>query len=73
MKKIILAFLLCVMFSVASWGDVIKHRVGKMALHVLYVGYDPAKPKPEHITYYSTAAGAVDEAWKTRMADFKTF
>ena len=73
MKKIILAFLLCVMFSVASLGNVIKHGAGKIALHVLYVGYDPAKPKPEHITYYSTAAGAVDEAWKTRMADFKAF
>ena len=73
MKKIISAFLLCVMFSVASLGNVIKHGAGKIALHVLYVGYDPAKPKPEHITYYSTAAGAVDEAWKTRMADFKAF
>ncbi|MFB0495774.1 hypothetical protein ABID99_002011 [Mucilaginibacter sp. OAE612] len=73
MKKIILAFLLCFMFSVASLGNVIKHGAGKIALHVLYVGYDPAKPKPEHITYYSTAAGAVDEAWKTRMADFKAF
>ncbi|NVM65178.1 hypothetical protein FHW88_003482 [Mucilaginibacter sp. SG538B] len=73
MKKIILPLLLCFAFSAVTLGNVIKHGAGKIALHVLYVGYDPAKPKPEHITYYSTAAGAVDEAWKTRMADFKAF
>ncbi|WP_413668383.1 protein-disulfide reductase DsbD domain-containing protein [Mucilaginibacter sp. Mucisp86] len=73
MKKVTLTLLLCVIFSTVTFGNVIKHGAGKIALHVLYVGYDPAKPKPDHITYYSTAAGAVDEAWKTRMADFKAF
>lgn len=71
MKKIVSALLLCIAFSVAAFGKV--SAGGKIALKVLYVGYDPAKPKPEKITYYSTAAGAVDEAWKTRMADFKAF
>ncbi|QEM11361.1 protein-disulfide reductase DsbD domain-containing protein [Mucilaginibacter rubeus] len=73
MKKISLALLLCLVFGAATFGDVMKHGAGKITLHVLYVGYDPAKPKPEHVNYYSTATGAIDEAWKTRMADFKAF
>lgn len=72
MKKIVSILLLCLAFSVA-FGKATKTGAGKIALKVLYVGYDPAKPKPEKITYYSTAAGAIDDAWKTRMADFKAF
>lgn len=73
MKKISLALLLCFAFSAACLGSVVRKGAGKIALHVLYVGYDPAKPKPEHVNYYSTATAAIDDAWKTRMADFKAF
>jgi hypothetical protein len=73
MKKITLALLLCLAFSVAAFGSVVRKGADKIALHVLYVGYDPAKPKPEHVNYYSTATAAIDDAWKTRMADFKAF
>ncbi|EHQ28067.1 protein-disulfide reductase DsbD domain-containing protein [Mucilaginibacter paludis] len=45
----------------------------KLPLKVLYVGYNPEKPMPAHVNYYSTAAGAIEKAYKTRMADFKAF
>ncbi|UOE51028.1 hypothetical protein MTO98_08060 [Mucilaginibacter sp. SMC90] len=73
MKKITLTLLLFCAFSAVTFGGVVTNGAGKIALHVLYVGYDPAKPKPEHVNYYSTAAAAIDDAWKTRMADFKAF
>lgn len=73
MKKILLMSLLLMLIH--GWS-VAKNQAplpGKMSLSVLYVGYDPAKPKPEHINYYSTSPVAIDDAWKTRMADFKAF
>ncbi|AYL93882.1 protein-disulfide reductase DsbD domain-containing protein [Mucilaginibacter celer] len=73
MKKIVSALLLFLVFSMASSAKVTKAGSGKISLRVLYVGYDPPKPKPAKITYYSTATPAIDEAWKTRMADFKAF
>ncbi|MFC0515298.1 protein-disulfide reductase DsbD domain-containing protein [Mucilaginibacter angelicae] len=73
MKKNLSLLLLCIVIHSIAFGKIAKKGIDKISLKVLYVGYDPSKPKPEHINYYSTSAGAIDEAYKTRMADFKTF
>ncbi|SEP41484.1 protein-disulfide reductase DsbD domain-containing protein [Mucilaginibacter sp. OK283] len=73
MKKILLIPLLLLLIQGISYAKNGKSGLDKMSLSVLYVGYDPAKAKPEHINYYSTSAAAINEAWKTRMADFKAF
>jgi hypothetical protein len=74
MKKIILIPLLLICIQAAmAFGKMSVAGTAKVSLSVLYVGYDPIKPKPEHINYYSTSAAAIDDAWKTRMADFKAF
>lgn len=73
MKKILLIPLLLMLIHGVPLAKKAGINADKLSLSVLYVGYDPAKPKPEHINYYSTSAAAIDEAWKTRMADFKAF
>jgi len=45
----------------------------KIALKVLYVGYNPDKPMPKNVVYYSTTPAVVEKIYKTRMADFKAF
>ena len=57
--------------SLLTFGTV-KSRE-KIALKVLYVGYNPDKPMPKNVVYYSTTPAVVEKIYKTRMADFKTF
>lgn len=45
----------------------------KISLKVLYVGYNPEKPMPADVVYYSTSAKVVAKMYQTRMADFKAF
>lgn len=45
----------------------------KIPLKVLYVGYDPAKPMPDKVVYYSTSPAVVEQVYKTRMVDFRNF
>lgn len=45
----------------------------QMPLKVLYIGYNPEKPMPEKLVYYSTADHVYPEIYKKRMADFKIF
>lgn len=45
----------------------------KIPLKVLYVGYNPEKPMPANVVYYSTSAPVVAKVYKTRMPDFKAF
>jgi hypothetical protein len=73
MKKILLITLLLLLIQGITYAKNVVPSADKMSLSVLYVGYDPAKAKPEHINYYSTSAAAINEAWKTRMVDFKAF
>lgn len=49
-----------------------KYR-DKIALRVLYVGYNPDKPMPKNVVYYSTTPAIIEKIYKTRMADFKAF
>lgn len=69
MKRILTACLLLVSllaFGKATYRD-------KIALKVLYVGYNPDKPMPKNVVYYSTTPTVVEKIYKTRMADFKAF
>ncbi len=73
MKKILLFSPLLIFVQTMAFAKKTIPVKPKISLSVLYVGYDPAKPKPENVNYYSTSAPAIDDAWKTRMADFKAF
>ncbi|KQM72891.1 hypothetical protein ASE74_21570 [Pedobacter sp. Leaf216] len=69
MKKILTVCLMLISLLTFASGK----RRDKIALRVLYVGYNPDKPMPENVVYYSTTPGIVDKVYKTRMADFKAF
>ncbi|RBQ09016.1 protein-disulfide reductase DsbD domain-containing protein [Pedobacter miscanthi] len=69
MKKILTLCLMLV--SLFTFGNG-KYR-DKIALRVLYVGYNPDKPMPKNVVYYSTTPAIIEKIYKTRMADFKAF
>ena len=48
-------------------------KIEKLPLKVLYVGYNPDKPMPADVVYYSTSPAVVAKVYQARMADFKSF
>ncbi|WP_165852011.1 protein-disulfide reductase DsbD domain-containing protein [Mucilaginibacter terrenus] len=69
MKRTLIFLLTCLALS----GFAIRGAAQKIDLKVLYVGYDPERPQPEKLVYYSTWEPAVTAGYKTRMADFKSY
>jgi hypothetical protein len=65
--------IVCVFLTAAGLPAAAKVKAGKIPLKVLYVGYNPEKPMPSNVVYYSTSAPVVEQVYKTRMADFKAF
>lgn len=63
----------CVLLTALSLPAAAKLRDAKIPLRVLYVGYNPEKPMPSNVVYYSTSAPVVEKVYKARMADFKAF
>lgn len=71
---IVLFFLAAQTIMAAGIARDIKTAAGaKISLKVLYVGYNPEKPMPANVVYYSTSAAVVATVYKTRMPDFKAF
>jgi hypothetical protein len=57
-------------------GSARSHYPGpaeKIPLTVLYVGYDPVKPMPQTLVYYTTTSDRYAEIYKTRMPAFQSF
>jgi hypothetical protein len=77
MKLKIYGSLICVLIQLSVFGashlSSINHASGKIPLKVLYVGYNPDRPMPANVVYYSTVTSEIEKAYKTRMADFKAF
>ena len=75
MKKIISIFLLFTVQAIALKSIACTGKkpsdIEKIAFKVLYVGYNPEKPMPGNMVYYSTSPQVVQNAYKTRMADLK--
>jgi hypothetical protein len=63
----------CILLAAAANALTVKPEPLKIPLKVLYVGYNPDKPMPANVVYYSTSSPVVERVYKTRMADFKTF
>jgi hypothetical protein len=66
-------YLVCLLLAAAAFPAAAKQKAAKVALKVLYVGYNPEKPMPANVVYYSTSVPVVERVYKTRMADFKRF
>ncbi len=62
-----------ILIAAAGQTAVAITKAVKIPLKVLYVGYNPEKPMPANVVYYSTSAPVVEQVYKTRMADFKAF
>jgi hypothetical protein len=73
MKKITALLLLFVAIHTFAFSKARVDAADKIPLKVLYVGYNPEKPMPANVVYYSTTVPAIERAYKTRMADFKAF
>ncbi|TDQ11091.1 protein-disulfide reductase DsbD N-terminal domain-containing protein [Pedobacter metabolipauper] len=64
---------LFIFLAAALNAAAVKIGSPKSTLKVLYVGYSPDKPMPANVVYYSTSVPVVEQVYKARMADFKTF
>jgi hypothetical protein len=73
MKKILSFLMFLTVAQLCIVNRSYANAPGKIPLRVLYVGYDPQRPMPEKVTYYSTTQPPITAAYKTRMADFKAF
>jgi hypothetical protein len=75
-KTLIIVLLFIAAQTIAQANKVSGKEVpveAKIRLKVLYVGYNPEKPMPANVVYYSTSAPVVAKVYKARMADFKAF
>ena len=76
MKKILsflLLFATVQAFAISKLNNPSITGESKIHLKVLYVGYNPERPMPPNVVYYSTNASVIERVYKTRMADFKAF
>jgi len=69
MKKMLTACLMLV--SLLTFGTA-KYRE-KIALKVLYVGYNPDKAMPKNVVYYSTTPNLVEKYTKPEWQILKPF
>lgn len=69
MKKILLLLISVCLIQVYA----LAAQRNKIALRVLYVGYNPEKPMPKNVVYYSTTPSIIEKVYQGRMADFKAF
>jgi hypothetical protein len=66
-------FFLSLLLSIASLLVINTAYAEKIDLKILYVGYDPARPMPEKVVYFSIWEPAISLGYKTRMKDFKMY
>lgn len=72
MKRIIILSTL-VLMSVGMINAAVNSAPAKIALRVLYVGYDPQKSRPATLVWYMPSEKRYNEFYKTRMPAFKSF
>jgi len=73
-KYIILLVLIFTRITLYAAGINTKQDpANKIALRVLYVGYDPQKPMPAKLVWYMPSEKRYAEFYKTRLPAFKSF
>jgi hypothetical protein len=73
MKKYMLLVLVMVSALTITCASAFNVPAAKIALRILYVGYDPQKPMPAKLVWYMPSEKRYAEFYKTRMPAFKSF